>query len=136
MDNIKIINGRPRHPQSQGLIERGNCEIGKLLGKWMETYRSNNWCTGLRFVLWAMNTTTCRATGQTPYQLVFGNKPKGNLGFLHALNWNNSILLEEDIPDDVSIEQNDENDVNILYLKHCLITLFTLSNNNKLTFTC
>src|ERR1700724_845888 len=28
-DNIKIINGRPRHPQSQGLVERSNCEIGK-----------------------------------------------------------------------------------------------------------
>jgi len=32
-DNLKIINGCPRHLQSQGLIERGNCEIGKLLGK-------------------------------------------------------------------------------------------------------
>jgi transposase InsO family protein len=32
-NNLKIINRRPRHPQSQGLIERGNSEIGKLIGK-------------------------------------------------------------------------------------------------------
>ena len=101
-NNVKIINGRPRYPQSQGLIERSNSEIGKLLGKWMETYNSNRWSNSLRFVLWAMNTTTCRATGQTPYQLVFGNKPRGNLGFLHALQWTNSIFLEEeDIPNNV-----------------------------------
>ncbi len=45
--NLKIINGRPRHPQSQGLIERSNCEVGKLLGKWMETYNNKKWSIGL-----------------------------------------------------------------------------------------
>jgi hypothetical protein len=63
-----------------------------------------------------MNTTTCRATEQTPYQLVFGNKPKGNLGFLHGLQWTDSIFFEENIPENVIIEQNDENDVCIIYL--------------------
>src|SRR5215216_5216315 len=53
-NNLKIINGRPRHPQSQGLIERGNSEIGKLIGKWMEANNSTKWSFGLRFVLWAM----------------------------------------------------------------------------------
>ena len=28
---VTIINGRPRHPQSQGLIERGNAKVEELL---------------------------------------------------------------------------------------------------------
>ena len=120
-NNLKIINGRPRHPQSQGLIERGNSEIGKLIGKWMEANNSTKWSFGLRFVLWAMNTTICRATGQPPYQLVFGNKPKSNLGFLHALQWVDSIFFEENIPNNVSIEQNNEIEV-------CIILIYLFLN--------
>jgi hypothetical protein len=41
MENIVIINGRPRHPQTQqGLVERGNQTLeSAALGKWMQ---SNN----------------------------------------------------------------------------------------------
>lgn len=28
---ITIINGRPRHPQSQGLVERGNAKVEEML---------------------------------------------------------------------------------------------------------
>ena len=119
-NNLKIINGRPRHPQSQGLIERSNCEIGKLLGKWMESFNNKNWNIGLQFVLWAINTTTCRSTGKTPYQLVYGSAPRGNLGFLHALQWTDSVLSEENIPENVIVEQDNEIDVCIIY---CIIYL-------------
>ncbi|CAG8459887.1 5633_t:CDS:1, partial [Dentiscutata heterogama] len=35
--SVKIINGRPRHPQSQGLVERANGILEQKLGKWRET---------------------------------------------------------------------------------------------------
>src|SRR2546423_2874482 len=41
--SIKIINGRPRHPQSQGLVERANGIIQQKLGKWRETSGRNDW---------------------------------------------------------------------------------------------
>ena len=35
--SVKIINGRPRHPQSQGLVERANGLLQQKLGKWKES---------------------------------------------------------------------------------------------------
>jgi hypothetical protein len=32
---MKIIHGRPRHPQSQGSIERSNGDIQNILASWM-----------------------------------------------------------------------------------------------------
>ena len=29
---ITIVNGRPRHPQSQGLVERGNAKVEEMIG--------------------------------------------------------------------------------------------------------
>lgn len=42
-----IINGRPRHPQSQGLIERSNAVVQKMLGKWQESNSTLDWPSGL-----------------------------------------------------------------------------------------
>lgn len=42
-----IINGRPRHPQSQGLVERSNAVVQQMLGKWQETNKTLDWATGL-----------------------------------------------------------------------------------------
>ncbi|CAG8464968.1 1266_t:CDS:1, partial [Dentiscutata heterogama] len=35
--SVKIINGCPRHPQSQGLVERANGILEQKLDKWRET---------------------------------------------------------------------------------------------------
>ena len=45
--DLIIINGRPRHPQSQGLVERGNAVVQKMLGKWQETHKSVDWPNGI-----------------------------------------------------------------------------------------
>jgi len=45
--DLLIINGRPRHPQSQGLVERSNAVVQKMLGKWQETNKSLDWPNGL-----------------------------------------------------------------------------------------
>jgi hypothetical protein len=42
-----IINGRARHPQSQGLVERSNAVVQKMLGKWQETNETLDWPSGL-----------------------------------------------------------------------------------------
>ena len=36
---IVIINGRPRHPQSQGLVEKGNDILEMKLSAWLEDNR-------------------------------------------------------------------------------------------------
>ncbi|CAF3418641.1 unnamed protein product [Rotaria socialis] len=70
--DLIIINGRPRHPQSQGLIERANAVVQKMLGKWLETNKSLDWPQGLGSVMLAMNNCISQSTKKTPYEMVFG----------------------------------------------------------------
>jgi transposase InsO family protein len=35
--NCKMVRGRPRHPQSQGSVEKSNDTLKQLLGTWMRT---------------------------------------------------------------------------------------------------
>jgi len=51
----KIVRGSPRHPQSQGSVERGNAILKTKLAKWMEYNRSKHWTEGLSIVTHAMN---------------------------------------------------------------------------------
>ena len=81
----RIVRGRPRHPQSQGLIERGNRILKGKPSKWMQRNRSTLWSQGLDDIVYAMNTSYCCVTNFTPYELVFGQKPRANLRLLHAL---------------------------------------------------
>ena len=49
--DTKIINGRPRHPQSQGLIEKGNDTLEVKLSAWLEDNRRNDWSIALPLVI-------------------------------------------------------------------------------------
>ena len=53
-----IINGRARHPQTQGLIERGNRTLEVALGKWMQHYQSDEWTKGNYLFMCLLDLTT------------------------------------------------------------------------------
>ncbi|CAF1128400.1 unnamed protein product [Adineta ricciae] len=74
--NLKIVHGKPRHPQSQGSVERCNQDTKQLLGTWI---RENN-------------STKC------PYSVLFGNEPKLGLSStsLHPSVFN-KITTEEEL---------------------------------------
>jgi hypothetical protein len=66
------------HPMSNGQDERANAEI--LRGLKTCTYdcikkHGANWVNKLLSVLWGNRTTPSRATGETPFFLVYGLKP-------------------------------------------------------------
>jgi hypothetical protein len=52
---LKIIHGRPRHPQSQGSIERSNGDIQGIIGTWMRDNNSTNWSYALPMVMYKKN---------------------------------------------------------------------------------
>lgn len=39
----KILHGRPRHPQSQGSVERANGDVKGMIKTWMDDNKSTNW---------------------------------------------------------------------------------------------
>ena len=76
-----LVNGRPRHPQSQGSVERANGVMKDKLAAWMRDNNCPNWTLGIRFVQWQMNVCVSEATKKEPYTLMFGKK--NLLGALH-----------------------------------------------------
>ncbi|CAG8773729.1 16242_t:CDS:1, partial [Dentiscutata heterogama] len=57
----------------------------------------------------AMNIQTVRATGKSPYSLVFGQDPLKNFSILEDL-YQKNVVDEENLPDDF-FEESDDNDL-------------------------
>lgn len=75
---VKIKHGRPRHPQSQGQIERLNQTIGrgftKLLWDNENKLQRKDWIRVIDAFIINYNSTVHRAHGITPHQAMFGWK--------------------------------------------------------------
>lgn len=71
-----LVNGRPRHPQSQGSVEKSNSSLKNTLVAWMRDDKSKKWTYGLLFSQWALNTLYHEATKNIPYKILFGVKPR------------------------------------------------------------
>mmetsp|Transcript_17035 Transcript_17035/g.24264 ORF Transcript_17035/g.24264 Transcript_17035/m.24264 type:complete len:245 (-) Transcript_17035:83-817(-) len=52
--NVHVVKGRPRHPQSQGFIERGNGVFKEALNKWMTSHGAD-WTIGAYIVQGQLN---------------------------------------------------------------------------------
>lgn len=74
---IQIINGRPRHPQSQGMVEKGNHILKEKIGAWRSDHQSSSWVCSLPEVISGMNAQRSSVTGRSPYEIVFGQAPHG-----------------------------------------------------------
>jgi hypothetical protein len=62
------------HPQSNGVVERANGKIFTAIKKRLLDDKKGKWADQLPEVLWALNTTECRATGFTPFRLLYGSE--------------------------------------------------------------
>ncbi|KAG7543161.1 Integrase catalytic core [Arabidopsis thaliana x Arabidopsis arenosa] len=68
---IKLSYSTPRYPQGNGQAEASNKTILSNLKKRLSA-RKGGWYDELQPVLWAYRTTPRRATGETPFSLVYG----------------------------------------------------------------
>jgi hypothetical protein len=62
------------HPQSNGIVERANDKIFTAIKKRLLDDKKGKWANQLPEVVWALNTTECRATGFTPFHLLYGSE--------------------------------------------------------------
>ena len=70
---LKLVHGRPRHPQSQGSVERANAEVSKKLQSWRrDNGGSSNWAYGLKFVQFQINSTYHSKIEMTPCEAMYG----------------------------------------------------------------
>jgi len=79
--NITIKHGRPRHPQSQGQVERLNQTIGrgftKLLWDSNNQLQRKDWINIVDVFVTSYNSTVHRAHYHTPHQALLGWKMRG-----------------------------------------------------------
>ena len=76
----KIVHGKPRHPESQGSVERANGEIKNALGsKMRENCNDLCWVKYLSRVEFEKNTTYYSTIGITPFEALFNRKPSFSL---------------------------------------------------------
>lgn len=68
---IRVINGRARHPQSQGLVEKMNGTFKSKMRAWMLDSGSLNWVRAIPEICLSMNKQRHSTTRISPYQVVF-----------------------------------------------------------------
>ena len=81
-----LVNGCPRHPQSQGSVERGNGSMKLKLLNWMQD-NTASWSVGIHFMQWSMNNTYHEATYMEPYKALTENKPRCGLAIKLPANF-------------------------------------------------
>ncbi|CAF1459288.1 unnamed protein product [Didymodactylos carnosus] len=118
-----FVRGRPRHPQSQGCVERANGVLTGPLGKWMADEDSVRWSEGLLPVIYGINTRLASATKTTPYEVLFGQKPRSDVEFWRVVKEKN-ILDEDDLPGNVEeIDLDDELDTPVVNDAHEMLPI-------------
>ncbi len=63
----------PYNPQADGMVERFNRTLLRMLACYIEP-NQRNWDLIVPMVVYAYNTTSCNAHGLTPFEVIFGRK--------------------------------------------------------------
>ena len=101
---VTFVNGRPRHSQSQGLVERVNRIAEEKRAKIKTDQNLNDkipWAPWLPEIMYSMNVERHRTTEDSPYRVVFGRVPPTPL-----LPQSESRLINEE---DCNVFQNKDN---------------------------
>jgi transposase InsO family protein len=100
---VRQVFSRPYHPQTNGLIERGQGTLKMMIRKYQEANQTNRWAACLGRAILQINTTHSRVIRMTPYELVFGAR----LAVECVPVCNPSLILEsmEDVATDNSSGQ-------------------------------
>ena len=94
---IQVVNGAPRSPQTQGLVEQANGVVEAKLRAWKMDHGSKEWKDGLLEVTLAMNTQIHSTIGCAPAELLFRDRSS-------HIDWLNS-QARKDLS--IGVEQED-----------------------------
>ena len=108
-----IINGRPRHPQTQGLIEQANGTVQTSLRAMRQDEGPDfDWPSAIPGIQYALNTSYQSSIKMTPYKAVYGKE--ANLNTLFGIEGEHGVdsskrvdgvIQEEQLPDEIFDEE-------------------------------
>jgi hypothetical protein len=70
--DCKIIHGSPRHPQSQGSVERATADIEKMVTQWIDYEKSTKWSWGIQLIAHIKNNRYHEGIKQIPSVVRYG----------------------------------------------------------------
>ncbi|KRZ00470.1 KRAB-A domain-containing protein 2, partial [Trichinella zimbabwensis] len=70
--DLVLVNGRPRHSQSQGSVERANADVQDMLRCYLKDNLDVAWSDALKFVQLQKNSARHRVLDWPPYRALFG----------------------------------------------------------------
>ena len=73
---MKLVHGKPCHPQSQGSVEHANEDIKDMLVAWMVDDEAQDWTSGIKFVQFQNNCAHYSGIMCLSYSAMFGSKPR------------------------------------------------------------
>lgn len=105
------MHGRPRHSESQGMVERLNRKVEEKIGMWCQVNKTNKWATGYMFVRAAINSTYHYATKMAPIEVVLGLKQVRGIrslpiskDLLEKISTEKQLMKALNVPEDSNIE--------------------------------
>lgn len=81
---IKHVASSPYHPKSQGCLERLHRTLKSVLTKYAFE-NDRDWDEGIQIALCATRSARKESLGYSPYELMFGRKPRENLRILYEV---------------------------------------------------
>ena len=76
--DMKLVHGKPHHPQSQGSVERANGDIKDTLVAWLSDNNSKDWTTGIKCIQFHVNSAHHAGIKCSLYSAMFGSE--GRIG--------------------------------------------------------
>ncbi|XP_046550558.1 KRAB-A domain-containing protein 2-like [Haliotis rubra] len=76
---LVMVHGKPRHPQSQGSVERANCDIKDMLVAWIGDNHTSDWTVGLKFVQFQKNSSLDTGIKRSPHAALLGSDARTGL---------------------------------------------------------
>ena len=93
-----MVNGKPRHSQSQGSVERLNRDVENIIAVWKRDNNRSDWASSLPIIQFTKNARYHSGIGRSPYKAMFGKDPMLGLEHLSlAKSMVEHLEKEEDI---------------------------------------
>jgi hypothetical protein len=103
---IRIVNGKPRTPRTQGLVEQANEAVKQKIIAWKLQHGYEGWAAGLSLFALQINRTWHQSVKQVPFEVVFGRKPEQ--GTIVMGSQRQELDVEEEDPLPISEDLEDE----------------------------
>jgi hypothetical protein len=91
----KLVFASVYHPQSNDVVERANGKIFTAIKNRLLDDKKGKWADQLPEVVWALNTTECRATGFTPFCLLYGSEAMTPQEIKHGSHLTNTSAVPD-----------------------------------------